>query len=148
MAVAVAGVDLGLDHPATLRLAFLTGDRSDGLLVRGLFDPMREDEPDGPLAHLGIDLLWHNPVLSARKEAASNPGRFKLMCENPDLRNANETHIAAGKLFATKLDYPQRQSSARQLGDELLMPEIQQTHAANRCAHWVRKMHSFPRHAS
>ena len=37
---------------------------------------MLEHEPDSSLAECGINLLWHEAILSTRKNAASNLGRF------------------------------------------------------------------------
>jgi len=35
-----------------------------------------EHEPDCSFAERGINLLWHDAILSTQKEAASKPGRF------------------------------------------------------------------------
>ena len=52
VAIAVTGVDLGLNHPAAQRLgadAFLADERGDGLLVRGVLGTVLEDKPDSSL---------------------------------------------------------------------------------------------------
>ena len=37
---------------------------------------MLTHEPDGTLAERGIDFLWHDAILSTRKDAAPNLERF------------------------------------------------------------------------
>jgi len=39
---------------------------------------MLTHEPDGALAERGIDFLWHDAILSTRKDAAPNLRRFSL----------------------------------------------------------------------
>ena len=81
LTVPVARVDLGLNHPPTQRFradAFLACDGRDRLRGRGVLGPMLEHEPDSSLPKCGINLLWHDAILSTRKDAASNLGRFSI----------------------------------------------------------------------
>lgn len=74
-------VDIGLHDPSAQRFrtdTLLPGYDRDRLRGGRILGPVLEHEPDSLLSHLGINLLRHDAILSTRKEAASNLGRFRI----------------------------------------------------------------------
>src|SRR5690606_37472852 len=71
---------------------------------RRIFGPVLENEPDGSFSERGINLLWHDAILSTRKEAASNLGRFMVLRRTP---------LLLRHLDAQTPPHPQRTHRAR-----------------------------------
>ena len=91
------GAGLGAD-------AFLAGDGRDRFRSRPVLSPMLRHQPHGPLTQSGIDLLRHDTILSTRKDATSNQGRFESFIELANVEAATRpAHLSATDRTAAEI---------------------------------------------